>query len=288
MSTANLLKLFLLAMIWSSSFLFMRMVVPVLGPIPTTFFRVTIGGILLWVYVAARGEKIRFREHGWDYFFIGSVGTGIPFCLYAYASLHIPASISVILNSSAPLFGALLAWVFLKEKWTPMKVLGLLVGWGGVMLVAWKGSPHFSHEGWLGVFACLAAAFFYACSGTYLKKRGGKLAPFALSAASQLSAAVLLMPMALYSVQLPEQISAQWLLPLVMLALVCSALAYVIYYGLVKSVGPAKALMVTFLMPVFGMVWGAVFLKETISVAMVSGACLVVGAIFLLSRQKTN
>ncbi len=288
MSTPNLLKLFLLAMIWSSSFLFMRMVVPVLGPFPTTFCRVLLGGVVLWIYVAMRGEKLRFREHGWDYFFIGAIGTGIPFCLYAYASLHIPASISVILNSSAPLFGALLAWVFLGEKWTRIKLLGLLVGWGGVMLVAWKGSPHFSHEGWLGVGACLCAAFFYACSGTYLKKRGGKLAPFALSAASQLSAAVLLMPIAFYTGSIPEQISASWLVPLLVLSLVCSALAYVLYYGLVKSVGPAKALMVTFLMPVFGMIWGAVFLGETISVAMVVGACLVVGAIFLLSRQKAN
>jgi len=152
-----------------------------------------------------------------------------------------------------------------------MKLLGLLVGWGGVMLVAWKGSPHFSNDGWMGVGACLCAAFFYACSGTYLKKRGGKLAPFALSAASQLSAAVLLMPIAFYHWSIPEQISASWLVPLLVLSLVCSALAYVLYYGLVKSIGPAKARMVTFLMPVCGMIWGAVFLGETIWVAMVEG-----------------
>jgi drug/metabolite transporter (DMT)-like permease len=218
---------------------------------------------------------------------VGVVNSAVPFTLYSYAALHIPASYSVILNATAPLFGAVFAAVWLDERLTARRLAGLAVGTAGVALVArGKGggaAAELDASFALAVAACLGAAMCYALSGIYLKRRAATVPPLAMAGASQLMAGLALLPLAL---AMPP---AAWPSPAVIgsvvaLAVLCSAVAYLLYFRLLADVGPARALTVTFLMPVFGMGWGALFLRERITPAMLAGCALVVGGTLLVVR----
>ena len=276
MRRSDAIRLVALAAIWGSSFIFIRVLAPVLGPILTVTARVLIGGAALVAYCRIIGLDAKVARHWRQYAVIGIVNSTVPFMLFAFAALHLPASYSVILNSTAPLFTALWAIPLLHERLTPLKLIGLLAGAGGVTLVSGAGPVVPDFWFWIAVLACLGATTCYALSSIYMKKRAADLKPLAIAGWSQIFAALAMAPF------VPFAEPAAALTPLIafnvlMLALLCSSIAYVLYYRLIADIGPTRALTMAFLMPVFGMVWGALFLAEPITLAMIVGCALIIG-----------
>ncbi len=195
--------------------------------------------------------------------------------LFAYAAQYLPASYLVILNAATPLFAAIAAAAWLGDRLTAFKVAGLALGAAGVAMVS-RAGPVAPDAGFaVAVVASLCAALCYALAGVWLKRHGARLAPVAVAGWSQVFAALLLLPMAA-ATPLPASLAPWVLVDLLALALICSGVAYLLYYRLIADVGPTRAMTVTFLMPAFGMAWGALFLGERITPPMLAGAVMIV------------
>ncbi len=194
MRPADVARLVSLAAIWGGSFIFIRVLAPALGPILTAATRVLIAGAVLVLYCRATGFPADLARYWRQYLVIGVVNSTLPFVLYAFAALHIPASYSVILNSTTPLFTALLAVPLLGERLTLAKVAGLVAGAAGVALVS-KAGPVVP-DLWFGaaVAACLAATLCYAVSSIYMKKHAVGAKPLAIAGWSQVFAGLVLLP----------------------------------------------------------------------------------------------
>lgn len=283
MSAANVTRLTMLAAIWGSSFLFMRVLAPVLGPVVTADARVLIAGIALVCWMKLRGRSLALRRFGRHYMIIGVVNSAVPFVLFCYAALHIPASYSAILNATAPLFGLALSAVYVGERPGWSGLIGGALGIVGVALITGAGPVELSGAVIASVLACLGAALCYAAAGVYMKRRASHIDPLAIAGASQLCAGIVLIPPSI-ALPLPGRVTLSIVVAVLALALVCSAVAYVLYYRLVSDCGPTKALTVTFLIPVFGILWGAIFLQESISLVMVFGCGGVVAGAALVNR----
>jgi drug/metabolite transporter (DMT)-like permease len=275
MRRADAVRLVALGAIWGASFAFMRVLVPVLGPVWVAMLRVLIAGGALVLWFALRGVHADVRRHWRAYLFVGVVNSSVPFALFAFAAQTLPASYLAILNAATPLFGAVVSTAWLGERLTAGKLAGLALGALGVVLVSGAGPVTPDAAFAVAVAASLAAACCYAVAGVWLKKRGTVLPPLAVAGWSQVFAGAALAPLAAVA-PMPGPLTLGAVGSLLALALLCSGAAYVLYYRLIADVGPTRAMTVTFLIPAFGMVWGALFLGETITLPMVAGALLVV------------
>lgn len=277
MSRRDLMRLFLLGAIWGGSFIFMRLLAPAIGAFMTVELRLLLAGIALFIGFKATGFDFGWRVFWKKYFITGAVNSALPFCLYAYAALHISASSMAILNSSTPLFGVVFSALWLGEKLTGQKIAGLVMGSLGVALVARAASGGSDIDGEFipAVLACLGGSACYAIAGIYIKKFAADVKPVGMAACSQLAAAVILLPSFLHFPPL-ETFTPVLIGSVLVLSLVCSAIAYLLYFGLIASAGPSKALTVTFLVPAFGMVWGGIFLHETVTLPMLAGCALII------------
>ena len=273
-------RLFILAAIWGGSFIFMRVVAPVLGPLATADLRVLLGGLMLLAWFRISGFDPQWRDHWRHYAIIGAANSAVPFSLYAFAALHVPAGYSAILNSTAPLFGAVFAALWLEEPLTARKVAGLALGCAGVAAVAWRGAGEFTPIVAWSVAACLGAATCYGLSGIYIRTFARGIPSASIAGCSQVCAGLLLLP-GLVFVPGPVAFTPVFVSSLLGLGLACSGLAYLIYYRLMSDVGPTRALTVTFLVPIFGVLWGALFLAERITLATLVGGALILAGTFL-------
>jgi drug/metabolite transporter (DMT)-like permease len=216
-----------------------------------------------------------FKQHAKPILFVGLLNSGIPFALYAYAVLSITTGLSAILNATVPLFGAVVAWLWLKDKPSASRVLGLVVGFVGVALLAGdKASFKPGGTGW-AILACLLATLCYAIAASFTKKYLMGVNPLATATGSQIGASLGLALPALWfwPAQTP---SLQAWGALVVMAVLCTAVAYVLYFRLIESAGPSRALTVTFMIPVFAIIYGALFLDENITLWMVVCGCVIV------------
>ena len=283
MRQSDAARLLALSAIWGASFIFIRVLAPVLGPVLTVSTRVLIGGAILIVYCRVIGLDAGLARHWRQYALIGVTNSTLPFMLFAFAALHLPASYSVILNAMTPLFTALLAVPLLGERLTTAKIAGLVVGVAGVALVS--GAGPVVPDLWfaLAVAACLGATLCYAGSSIYMKRYASGVKPLALAGWSQIFAGLALAPLVPFAPP-PGSITPFIVANVLVLAVVCSSAAYALYYRLIADIGPTRALMIAFLMPVFGMLWGALFLGETITLPMIAGCGLVIGGATIVLR----
>jgi drug/metabolite transporter (DMT)-like permease len=276
MRTADIVRLLALAMIWSASFVFIRVLAPVLGPVWVATARLLLGGGVLALAFIAMRRHVDVRQHWRAYLFIGVVNSSLPFLLFAYAALTLPASYLVILNAVLPLFGAVASAVALDESLTPRQMAALTAGVAGVLLVSQAGPVVPDSSFALAICASLAAVSCYAVAGVWLKRRGAALQSIAVAGWSQLLGGFALLPIAAF-VPVHGDITSTIVIDVLLLALVCSALAYLLYFRLIVDIGPTRAMTVTFLMPAFGVLWGRFFLDETVTLPMLAGAALIVG-----------
>nr|WP_315847793.1 DMT family transporter [uncultured Rhodoferax sp.] len=262
----------LLAAIWGSSFLFMRLGAVEFGPLPTAGVRVSIAALFLLPLLAFKGQVAMLRKHWKLLFAVGVMNSAIPFTCLAFALLSITTGLSSILNATVPLFGAAVAWLWLKDRPHGMRILGLLIGFLGVALLAWnkasfKPNAEGISTGW-AVLACLAACFFYGFSASFARRYLAGVPSLVLATGSQLGATLGLAPLAWYF--WPDHtVSAKAWLAVLALGVLCTGIAYVIYFRLIERAGPAKALAVTFASPVFAVFYGVVLLGEVVTPWMV-------------------
>lgn len=273
-------RLFLLAAIWGGSFIFMRVLAPVLGPLATAGLRVLIGGLLLLAWFRITAFDPKWGRHWRHYVVIGLGNSALPFSLYAFAALHVPAGYSAILNSTAPLFAAIFAALWLNEPLTPRKTTGLSLGCAGVSVIAWRGAGDFTPVIAWSAAACLGAAACYGLSGIYVKKFARGVPSAGIAGCSQLAAGIALLP-GMAFIPGPIAFTPIFTFSLLGLGLACSGLAYLLYYRLMSDVGPTRALTVTFLVPVFGVFWGAMFLHESITAVTVAGGAIILAGTYL-------
>ena len=275
MKTSIFIEFFALAAIWGSSFLFTRIASAEFGVFPTAAMRVGIAAAVMLPFLLRSTHWGAFKQHAKPILFVGLLNSGIPFALYAYAVLSITTGLSAILNATVPLFGAVVAWLWLKDKPSVSRVLGLVVGFVGVALLAGdKASFKPGGTGW-AILACLCATLCYALAASFTKKYLMGVNPLATATGSQIGASLGLALPAIWF--WPDQAPSlhAWN-ALVVMAVLCTAVAYVLYFRLIEAAGPARALTVTFMIPVFAILYGALFLNEIITPWMIFCGCVVV------------
>ena len=284
MTPADYVRLVALAAIWGAAFIFMRVAAPVLGPAWTPELRVLIGGLALLAWFRAVGFDPGLRVFWRSYLLIGTVNIAAPFALYSFAAMHAPASLLSIVNATAPIFG--LAWSALlrDERITPRKALGLALGIAGVALIARPaGAAPDALFGW-AVAAALGACCLYGVTGVLIKRYASGASPRGMAVGNQLAAALVLLPLLpiLPPLAAPTALVVANMLGLALLA---SGVAFLLYFRLIADVGATRALTVTYLIPLFGILWGALFLGETLPAAALAGGVLILAGTVLVTRS---
>lgn len=263
-----------LAALWGASFLFMRLGAGEFGPVALSAVRVAGAALVLLPLLLWRGQWGELRRHWRAIFLVGITNSALPFLFFSYAALGISAGLSSIFNASSPLWGALIGWWWLRDRPTAPRALGLAIGFAGVIGLAWeKASFQAGGSGW-AIVACVAAAMLYGLSANFTRKRLQGVAPMAVAAGSQLSAALVLAGPALLWWPATMPSSRAWLM-VALLALLCTGLAYLMYFRLIAHVGAANAIAVTFLIPAFAVLWGWLFLGEPLTAAMAIGCAVI-------------
>lgn len=286
MPLSDLAKLFFLAAVWGGSFIFLRIAAPELGPMLTAVLRVGLAGIALVGYAAAAGVALDWRRNLKPYALVGLTAAALPFSCFAFAALHLPAAYSAVLNTTAPLFGAVLSIFWLAERLTLKKGIGLVLGIAGVAVLVGAGALALNAATLLAAAAALGAAASYAVSAIIvqrLTRQSGKYAidPIAMATGSIVWGALFLLPALPFSLP-PAPPSSAALASVVALALLSSALAQVLFIPLITRIGPTRAMSVSFLIPLFSMLWGVLFLAEAVQPSMLVGAALVLLAMALV------
>jgi drug/metabolite transporter (DMT)-like permease len=278
-----------LAALWGGSFLLMRVASPEFGPFALSGVRVAVAGAVLLVLLAAKQRVGNLVAHWRPIATVGLINSAGPFLFFAYAMAHISSGLGAILNATVPLWGAIVAFVWLKDRIVGLRILGLFIGFLGVTFLVW-GKVSFKPGSGLAVVACLSATLLYGISASFTKKYLAGVDSLASATGSQLSAAFILLPLGIYFWP-DHSISAKAWGAVLVLAVFCTALAYILYFRLFAVLGPSKTITVTFLIPVFGMAWGAVVLQEIPTLQMLIACAIIVlgtslSAGVLKARQK--
>jgi drug/metabolite transporter (DMT)-like permease len=274
----DVLELVALAAIWGASFLFMRLAAPEFGPVALTALRVAGAALFLLPLLAWRSAGGAMRTHWKPIAVVGLVNSALPFMLFTVAALAINAGLSAILNSTAPLWAAAIAALWLGERLTPLRLAGLAIGFGGVLFLAWdkasfKAGEHGVSAG-VAIAACLLATLCYGFAANYTKRALQGVSPLAVAAGSQSAAALALALPAAWTWPAQTPSGAAWW-ALAALALLCTGVAYLLYFRLIARLGPSRAISVTFLIPVFGVLWGTLFLGEAVTGTMLAGCAVI-------------
>lgn len=285
MGSKNWGALFLLSALWGGSYLFMRVAAPALGPILLIEARVLIAGLALLAYALLTRSLPSLRDHWRHYLVLGAFNSAVPFVLISTAELYLPASLAATVNATTPLFGAVVAAVWMGEAFTWRKVFGLLLGFAGVAVLAGFGPLPLTSTTLWSIGASLLAAFCYGFTAVYTKVKIQGARPQAMALYTQFAAALVLLPL------VPFALPTQWpstlvVVCLLLLALLSTAFAYVLYFGLIVNVGPTRAIMVTYLVPVFALLWGGLFLKESLGAAFLAGLTLILFSVALVSGAR--
>ncbi len=271
----------LLAAIWGASFLFTRIGTVEFGVLATAGLRVLIATLFLLPILLIRGHSQSLREHWKLVLLVGLTNSAIPFVCFSFALQSITVGLSSLLNATVPLFGAVIAWVWLSDRPSGSRMLGLAIGFLGVAMLAWdkasfKPDASGLSSGW-GVLACLFACLCYGISASFTKRFLGGLPSLVSSTGSQLGAALALLPLTIF--YWPSQaVSMKAWGAVITLGVVCTGFAYILFFRLIERAGPAKALSVTFAIPVFAVLYGVILLGETVTPWMVGcGLVIVLG-----------
>ncbi len=283
MPLSDLARLVTLAALWGGSFAFIRVAVPAVGPLWLAECRVFLAFVILLALALARGGVPAWRERWRDFLIIGIVNSALPFALFCFAGQYVAASTAAILNATSPFFGALAAAIWLKDPLPATKIAGMSLGLVGVvLLVGWRPEP-LTGLALVAVFACLGASLCYGLASVYAKARMTGVPSFSTALYSQFAAAAVLTP-ALPFAPMQGPITATVAASVVALAVGSTAVAYLLYFKLIANIGPARALSVTFLIPLFGVLWGYLFLGEPLTINMLMGGSMILGGTWLAMR----
>lgn len=291
MGLRDIAALLLLASIWGGSFIFMRVAAPEFGIYVLVAIRTILATCVLLPILMMTGGVNQIFRHWFPIALVGLANTAVPFVLFNYSSLHLEAGVNAILNATAPMFGAMVAWLWLGDKLTPTAIAGLALGFLGVTVISQQklGEGDIS---FVPILTALLATTCYGIAASMMKKWLQGVRPLVVATGSQAMASVMLAPFALSTLPATMPSMNAWL-NAVALAILGTAIAYILYFKLIASVGPAKAISVAYMVPLFGIIWGVLFLQEHLSlqtivggVMILLGVALTTGVIGLLKRSR--
>ncbi|MEP6882432.1 MAG: DMT family transporter [Dokdonella sp.] len=281
MPMSSLVRLLLLGMIWGASFLFQRITVPAVGAPFTASIRIVLSAIMLVVVLRVLGRSLDLRRQWRAWVWLGTISAALPFLCFAYAARTLPAGYMAVINATVPLLTVVMAALMLRLRPSWSKRIGVVVGLIGVGVLARYGSLGMSQQALVAIGLCFIASSLYAYSSLFIRQRHSSVNPLVLAGASQLGAAFVMLPLGILS--MPTTLPPNGVIAcLLVLGLVCTGLAYVLYFRLISDVGSEKAVTNTFLVPVFAQIWGALFLHEHLTVAGAFGFGLVLLAVALV------
>lgn len=270
--------LLLLAGLWGASFLFMRMGAAEFGPVALAFLRVAGASLLLVPLLLARGGAGSWKTHGRAICAVGIVNSALPFLLFALAALALTTALMSVFNATAAIWGALVAWLWLKDSLTASRWLGLAIGVLGVAGLSWgKADFHPGAQGVsaaMGIAACLCATVLYGLGANLSRRYLTGVPPLAVAAGSQLAATAALAVPAYWAWPAVMPGLAAWV-ALGLLAFGCTGVAYLLFFRLIAHAGAAQAMSVTFLIPGFALLWGWLILDERPTLTMLAGCAVI-------------
>ena len=276
-----MLRLVLLAAIWGSSFLFMRICAPVLGPAVLIEYRVAFAALFLAIVGLVLRKRLDLAANWKHYLILGFFNSAFPFLLFAYAASTLTASVLSVLNATAPMWGAIIGAVWSRQSIGPRKGAGLVMGTCGVALLVGFDAVATRPGAPLAIAAALVAAFSYSVASTY-SRTARSVEPFANAHGSMWAATIMVLP-ALAFFPSPGQADLGIMAAALALGVMCTGVAYIIYFRLVEEIGATSALTVTFLNPLFGILWGALFLHEVVGWYTLAGAAIVIAGTALVT-----
>ncbi len=274
MRARDIIDLVALGFLWGASFLFMRIAAPEFGAFALVEVRVAIAAVVLYVIAVARGQHADIKPNWVPLGILGIHNTALPFLMFTWAMLHLTAGTGAILNATAPIFAAVVAWAWLGDKLNWSRALGLLVGMIGVWLLVRDKVGASLGDATLAVAAALGGSLLYGIAGNFTRRYASHIKPLAVATGSQISAALVLLPIAIIAWPEGPISTTAWAAAIVM-GVFSTALAYILYFRLIANTGPTNAITVTYLIPLFAMVLGAVVIDEPITMAMVIGCAVI-------------
>lgn len=284
MTPVNLIQLLILAALWGGSFLFIRVGVTDFGVAPLMALRVGIGAVFLLLVLLTRRplrESMNtLRTHAWPLLVAGILNSAAPFCLFAYAEITLSAGVTSVINATTPLWGAVVAFLWLKDRLSGLRIAGLAIGFGGVLVLVWNQVAGQHDAGAsaantaLAAAAALGATLLYGIAASYTKKHLTGVDSLTVATGTMAGATVILLPFALFWWPAAPVSPAAWG-AVFALGVACTGIAYMLFFHLIAVTGPARTITVTFVIPVFGILWGALFLSERVSPGMIK-ACAII------------
>lgn len=289
MTPKYFLELTLLASIWGASFLLTRVSVGELGPLPLTFLRLGTASLMLLLLMTVYGQWVQLRYYWRHILVIGIISTCLPFVLIAITTLYSSAGFAAILNSFAPIFSAVIGWLWLKEYLSWPAIIGIVLSCVGVLVMVTDTDSISAGFKLLPILTGLGATLLYALTGNYSRKFVHGVSPLVVATGSQCFATLCLAPAALMT--WPDQaVSTTVWISVFTLGTLCTGFALLMYFHLLGRIGVANTMLVTYMVPVFAMLWGSIFLQEAITFKMILGAAFILSGITLttglLRRRK--
>jgi drug/metabolite transporter (DMT)-like permease len=285
MKPSHVVQLLVLAALWGASFLFIRVGVAEFGVAPLMALRVSIGAVVLMIMLALRGTPrasfATLRSRALPLFVVGVLNSAAPFCLFAFTELTLTAGLTSVINATTPLWGALVAFVWLKDRLTPLRTLGMFIGFSGVVSLVWGqiAAPHgalapSASATALAALAATCAALLYGIAANFTKRYLTGVDSLTIATGSMIGGSLALIPFAIATWPAAAVSPHAWGAVL-SLGVACTGIAYLIFFHLIAVAGPARAITVTFVIPVFGILWGALFLNERVDAGMLEGCAIV-------------
>ncbi|MDQ7979406.1 DMT family transporter [Paraburkholderia sp. SARCC-3016] len=285
MTPVNIVQLLILAALWGASFLFIRIGVADFGVAPLMALRVGIGALFLVVVLIIR-RPLRasidtLRQRAWPLAVVGVLNSAAPFCLFAYAELTLSAGVTSVINATTPLWGALVAFAWLKDRLNALRSVGLAIGFAGVLMLVWDqivapgaGSAATPATTALAAAAALGATLLYGIAASYTKRHLMGVDALSVATGTMIGATIVLLPFAIAQWPAAPVTLHAWA-SILGLGIGCTGIAYMLFFHLIAVAGPARAITVTFVIPVFGILWGALFLGERVSAGMLAGCAVI-------------
>ncbi|MEO7854344.1 MAG: DMT family transporter [Rubrivivax sp.] len=274
MRPRDVIELLLLSVLWGAAYLFTRSAVPSFGPAPLVALRLGIAALILMPILLYRGKWPQLRSHPRQLLMVGVPFTALPFLLLSWGSLHITAGLVAVLNATAPMFAALIAHFLLKDRMGAWRATGLVIGFVGVGMLMWGNVSFNSAAGLLAVAAVLVTSMFWSIGATYTRQRLSGVDALVTTAASLAFASLSLVPLA-WATWPVQPIGARAWAEMAFLGVASSAIGMLMYFRLLRRIGPVKAMSVTFISPLVALLSGALYLGEAITLQMLVGAAVV-------------
>jgi drug/metabolite transporter (DMT)-like permease len=284
MRLQDTLRLLGLALLWSFSFLFVRLSVGAFGPAGVVFFRVLIAAVVLYGYAMFTQQNLQFVTYWRQYMVLGFFQTALPFFLFAIALQDIGASLGAIINATSPMFGLLIAIIIGDEAPRWQRILGIILGMAGVGALVGIDTTHDTWHHWPALLLGLGATISYGIASNYTRRAVRQAPALGMATFSQTFAALIMLPLLWWN-QPTAPITPTAIIAVIALGAFATGLAYLLFFRLVVDVGPAASLAVTFLIPLGAMVWGTLFLNEHITLTMILGCVLVFVGTLLTTAQ---